>query len=630
MDNLILLAAIKRGFLHNALREIATSLDSVAFFLFSKVMQVMFDIMNVTAKADVSGFLQPLQSRIYVILSVYMLFKVTVSLITYMVNPDSLTDKNQGVGKLVQRIIVSVVMLIFFPIAFNFLNQVQADIIEDNTIGKLVLGVRGTYDNPEGIGTEIAFNIYNGTFMYNEGCDPGTPGACQINDSLSERTVTGLVEHINDPGSSNSEYKYGYIPVVGFAVGLVLAVVTLSMCIDVAIRVFKLIILQLIAPIPILSYIDPKASKDGAFSKWLKMTITVWTEVFVRLFIIYFILLVIVKLISDGGLLFDGTNVFVKIALVIGLLFFAKDAPKFIYDALGMKAPEKGMFSGLGSIMAAGAIGAGTVGSTIAGYNAAKLAAEANGKRPNLVRNVGAGLFGGLGGIGTGIGAAVNAKDHNARAVMEALSKRNDAAIAAGAAGSTAMGRLKSSASRLLTGQTLAMKGERSIASMKAQKDALSNIKSRVSGEMVKSDKTLGAAGSYKNGRWDGLRNSYGGAVTGKINYKDFMARKNAAAAAGQSSFRIETSAGSQLIDMKDAEKYQGLILKNNEDDYLINRGFGDAILNDQISIAEKTGATVTDRASVNGTIDTLGIEITRAEAENEMNKQNDRFAGKK
>ena len=355
-----------------------------------------------------------------------------------------------------------------------------------------------------------------------------------------------------------------------------MSVLTLSMCVDVSIRVFKLIILQMVAPIPIISYMDPKQAKDGAFSKWLKLTIKVWAEVFIRLFVIYFILLVIEELIGNGGALVSDTNLFVKIALVIGLLFFAKDAPKFICEAIGIKdAPKGGLFGGLGGIMAAGAIGAGAISGGIAGYSASKLAAEANHKNPNLLRNVGAGLFGAAGGLGAGIGAASKAKDHQARAVMEAMSKRNDAAIAAGAAGSTALGRAMSMGSRVLTGQTLAMKGERAISSMQAQKDALSNIKSRVSGEMVKQNWTQGIAGKYeKDGSWNGRTNTQGDNLTDNINYKDFMARKNAAAAAGQESFAISLfdkngNSYTDEITMADAERWQGMILKNNEDDYL-------------------------------------------------------------
>lgn len=436
MENLAFFM-VERGFGMNLIRNIFGMLDSVAFFLFAKVMEVMFEIADVTSKANLSEFLGPLQSRIYVILSIYMLFKVTISLITYVVNPDAMTDKSQGIGKLVQRIVISLILLIFFPYAFSFLNTFQSHIISNNTIPKLVLGSGGSYSDAAGIGNEIAYSVYNGTFIY-----AGDPGSKVESDSA---TVESVVEHINDPGSDKSEYANGYLPFAGFAVGLVLTILTLSMCVDVAMRVFKLMILQLVAPIPILSYIDPKSSKDGAFSKWLKMTVQVWLEVFLRLFTIYFILLVIERLINAGGLLFDGNNLFVKIALIIGLLFFAKDAPKFIYDALGIKAPERGMFAGMGNILAAGAIGAGAVSGAITGFEASRLADTANEKKHgflNTAKNVGAGLFGGVTGIGAGYGAATKAKDHNARAVMEAMNKRNNLALSRGKAGSTVGGRL--------------------------------------------------------------------------------------------------------------------------------------------------------------------------------------------
>ena len=365
MENLVFLL-IKRGFGWNIIREIFTTLDSVAFFLFSKVMQLMFDIVVVTASADLNELFGTFYSRVYAILSLYMFFKVTVSILSYMVNPDSMTDKNTGVGKLVQRIIVALIMLMFFPTAFATLNDLQSHIIANDTISKLVLGPSGSYDDPEGIGTDIAYNIYNGTFMYREGCDPkDNPDGCKIHDS-DEHTVASLIELVNEPVDGNPhEYKYGYMPFIGCIVGIAFTIFALGMCVDVAVRVFKLMILQLVAPIPILSYVDPKSSKDGAFSKWLKMIVTVWSEVFARLFIIYFILLVIEMLINSGDA-FGETSVFVKIALIIGLLFFAKDAPKFIFDSLGIKSPDtrsmtgtlgRAALGGAGALVAGGGLG---------------------------------------------------------------------------------------------------------------------------------------------------------------------------------------------------------------------------------------------------------------------------------
>ncbi len=640
--NQIVLNLVTRGFGWNLVRNIFGWLDVVVYTVFSWVMGLLVDITHFNTATQLGDFYTNIQARIFAILSIYMLFKVTISILTYIVNPDSLTDKSQGAGKLVQRIIIVLIMLIAIAPRntnniFIFLNRLQTDIIEENTIMKVVLGSDSSaVSNLEETGQKIGLAVYNGTFF--KIADTGESIAA-INDT-EVNSVDDLVWMINDPKSDSErdEYRFTYYPLIGTAVGVIMDILVLSICIDIAIRVFKLIILQVIAPIPIISYIDPKSSKDGAFSKWLKLFISTWAEIFVRLFIVYFVLFLIVNLTENASGFVNGSdNPFVVIVLIIGLLFFAKNAPKFIYDALGMKPPERSAFAGFGNMLAAGAIGAGAISGGIAGFSASRLADTANNvphNKLNTLKNIGAGLFGAAGGVTTGIGAATNAKDHNARAVMEAMSKRNDAAIAAGAAGSTALGRAMSMGSRVLTGQTAAMRMDRSIAKMQAQKDALSNIKSRISGEMVKQRWTQGDLG---------IKNDNAGNSIGMVNYKDFMAAKNAAAAAGSSTVDFKDANGvSHTISMEQAELQSGFLLKNNEDDY-IKRATGevrdssgavvfsgDDTLNGLIDIATEAGATVSDRKSVTTVVDELGIAITNAKNANETNKQNDRFAGKK
>ena len=126
-----------------------------------------------------------------------------------------------------------------------------------------------------------------------------------------------------------------------------------------------------------------------------------------------------------------STSPFVIVVLIIGLLFFAKNAPKFIYDALGIKPPDRSIFAGVGNLVAAGAVAGGAVGGAIGlGY--------ANFKRPldrtnlgttalSIARNAGGALFGGLsgavGGLVTGGYAAATAKDHAAKAALDARNK---------------------------------------------------------------------------------------------------------------------------------------------------------------------------------------------------------------
>lgn len=447
----IILTLVSRGFGWNLMREIFTSLDGAIFDLFSAVIQLMFDIVSVSVKAE---FFKGIYDRVYLILSIYMLFKVTVSLVTYVVNPDGITDKSQGIGNLVQRIIVSIVLLAIIPTAFDKLAKYQEDIITDGTINNIILGSDSVND-VQNSGDKIGLDVYNGFIVRPRGATLNNTSVIHRSDITKVSDWSGV---INEPVDNQKDiYKYEYIPFIGFVMGAFMTILILSFCIDLAIRAFKLIILQLIAPIPVISYIDPKQAKDGAFSKWLRLLISTWASLFVRLIVIDFILLVIKNITNTNMIDFKNGGIMVRIALIIGLLYFAKNLPKFIYDALGMKQPERGLFAGLGNIAAAGAIGLGAFGAGVAAGRANYMADEALGKEHNIgryLKNVGAGLFGGASGIVAGAGAAVSAKDHNARAVNEALAKRNQLALRRGAAGSTGLGRARESLSQMFTGQT--------------------------------------------------------------------------------------------------------------------------------------------------------------------------------
>jgi len=162
-----------------------------------------------------------------------------------------------------------------------------------------------------------------------------------------------------------------------------MAFLMVGFCIDVAIRAFKLVILRMIAPIPVISYINPKSAKDGAFSAWSKALISTWIDLFTRLGILYFVLYMIDTIILKGnfelGDLGFFRNAVVIAFLIIGLLFFARQAPKFIMDILGIKG-GKGLGIGLGGMLAAGGAlmgGAGLAGAMMAGTTAMNENADA-------------------------------------------------------------------------------------------------------------------------------------------------------------------------------------------------------------------------------------------------------------
>lgn len=370
----ILEGIVGRSLIWNAILGFFATLDRIAYTIFGWIMQGVFDIAN--AEIINSSVYDDFQKRVYVILGIFMLFKVTISLLTYLVSPDKISDKERGMSKMVTRTIVVICMLVGLPFAFNLLDKAQPILLE--ALPRIIIGkntsTSTTTNQMEGIADTISWT----TFQLSLNEDTVNLMGDDIN------TVEGATSVITDPDpSDNSKYKYFYIPVVGTVIAVIMTFLMVGFCIDIAIRSFKLIILRMIAPIPIISYIDPKAAKDGAFSNWTKSLISTWLDLFIRLGILYFVLYMIDAVILSWNFNLGNIGFFrnavVVLFLIIGLLFFAKQAPKFISDALGIKN-SKGLGVGLGGSLAAlGAFvgGAGLGGSLLAASSAMNENAEA-------------------------------------------------------------------------------------------------------------------------------------------------------------------------------------------------------------------------------------------------------------
>lgn len=584
----ILDGIMSRNLVSTWLLQFAATLDRICYSVFGWVLQVIFDIANSEIVSET--VFESFEDRVYIILGIFMLFKVTVSLLGYLVNPDQLADKEKGMGKMVTRTIVVLIMLIGFPVAFRFLNDIQQPLLE--ALPRIIIGKKTDSEALGGQMTEVSEEISWQLFQISLREEDAN-----IMMGNGVNTVTDATQLVTEPDDSNKNvFKYFYIPFVGMVIAIISTVLLVGIAVDVAIRAFKLIILRMMAPIPIISYIDPKSSKDGAFASWVKSITSTWLDLFIKLGILYFVIYLLDYVIIQGNLrvvsnIGSFRNTMVIVFLIVGLLFFAKQAPKFITDALGIKSKEGGsLFGGLAKIAAAGVIGAGAIGSGLAAGKASYLADAANGKKHhvgNLIKNTAAGLFGGASGAATGAGAALSAKDHASRAAMDAMNKRNAQALAMGAAGSTFGGRTAASLQSLFTGQNAADIGKRKIENLEAFNKSLDNIGNRVKDEMVKSDKTSG----------EFIKNS--GMM---FNYKEFMAAKTAASSTGAASFQVmnRRTGNYETVSMQAAEMYGGYLQKTNEDDYIkqtISDADFDQTLSAQIADAKAKAVSVSDAA---------------------------------
>lgn len=344
------------GWFNNLLRPFFGGIDYLVYTLLGWVIEGIFNLSSIVASQKVT---EVIYTRIYTILAIFMVFKLTFSFIKYIVSPDAMVDKERGVGKIIARTLTMLAILIMLPTIFfksdifpgqnaPILTMLQNGVIK--TLPKIILGISDDSGNvtttAKENGNVMALNMLSSLYYPSECKDAAV---CDSNNNLTSLSGFSTSFNMTD---TNSSYVYYYMWPLTTICGIVLVFILVGIAVDVAIRVFKLMILQMIAPIPVMTYIDPKSSKDGAFNSWIKTFTTTYLDIFIKLGTVY-LLLLLVKEFFSGNLFgnvyktlgFASGN-FVMIFLIIGLFHFAKEAPKFIKDALGIKDSGGGSFMG--------------------------------------------------------------------------------------------------------------------------------------------------------------------------------------------------------------------------------------------------------------------------------------------
>ena len=181
------------------------------------------------------------------------------------------------------------------------------------------------------------------------------------------------------------EFIHALIAGIGILVWIVV------LCVDVIVRRFKLLLLQMIAPIPIISYVDPN---DQMFNKWGKMYISTYLDLFLKLIAISFAisLLEIVWVIRPNSAI-------ETFFYVVAILVFAKMIPSMISDIFGIKLGS-GTFKDITG-MGKAALGFGA-GALLGGAIGAATGAQAGN---GVFGKIGSGALGGVKGAALGAGS---------------------------------------------------------------------------------------------------------------------------------------------------------------------------------------------------------------------------------
>ena len=315
-----------------------------------------------------SDTIKPIYQRVTMMLTIIMIFYVTFEFVKFVVQPDGISDKEKGVGKIVYKMIAVVVLIALVPDIFTGAMKLQGAIVDKNVIGKVILGTGGNVG--DNFGNNFSSQIFGMFYHLNpdykdEDCDDIPCGAVvgmnvkslRENGHLKYLTAglnAGGEVEITEEGQTH-EITTAYINFDGLfavAVGIFIGYILILYSIDVGVRWAQLVYLQIIAPIPIIGYLSPK--KDGIFQKWCKQCFTTYLDLFLRIAIIYFVLLICSILLeayngssdifSDLEGITGFMKTFVYIVLILGVMLFAQKAPKLIKELFPSTGAASGNF----------------------------------------------------------------------------------------------------------------------------------------------------------------------------------------------------------------------------------------------------------------------------------------------
>lgn len=501
-----------------SLRTFFASIDTFIADMIVKVYSLILSVADV----NIVTFFESITEKIYSLIGLFVCFKAAIVIINYIIDPDKITDKSTGTSKFLVRIVVAFALLGTMPRIFQELYHIQTIILQENVIGKFVLGQKAKTDRKkqekdlDEISKKVSYSIVSSFLDYNRssslsivlgGCanifktedQPGlktTIHKCGNDDDIeipicidyiralgadttrfgenndnsngyyhckTTRTIndgiycgvrdgkylTDLINKARDnndyttilsseiltvteydpffnpdvrgskncckytPGSiitsgnmsdllkcskSTGDFVFKYNFGVSTICLLAVLVMFTILSVDVAIRVIKFAFLEIISPIPIISYIDVKESK--LFNSWLKLTINTYLELFLKLFVIFLTAYFFSGDFVDLDKISGGNNL-VLIFLIIGIIIFCIKCPDFISKMLGLTG-DMGVMQLLKNtgkfFVGVGAIGVAGIGGNMANSLAAiPKIAESDNKGKEIIKGLGSGIAGGFG-----------------------------------------------------------------------------------------------------------------------------------------------------------------------------------------------------------------------------------------
>ena len=361
MKKILLNGFSSLGFAIPILYEIFVLIDSWIYALAAFAMQAFFAIAKLQLSTENINDISYITSRIMLLCGVYALFKLSITLINCIIDPNKIEKSGKSGTKIVQRIVIAVVLLASSKFIFDELFAFQNVVIDSNVIPKIIYGDANYNDENDGDMALTSKKFVNSVFVTlfennTAETSPSEAAKTAKNRVLQGESILLLSPYAYDAG-------FHYIPFVTGIVGILLCYYFIAFAFELGTSIIKLFVLQVISPIPIIMSIDP-SSKSDKLVNFAKLYGGIYLNVFVRILTVY-VAFVALNLVTS---VFDGINWLAKILLIIGVFHAAKELPKLIEDALGIKLGLGDAGKGFGAVLK-GTIagGAGLVGGAIAG-----------------------------------------------------------------------------------------------------------------------------------------------------------------------------------------------------------------------------------------------------------------------
>ena len=279
-----------------------------AYWLFSMLSEA-----SIFTQTQIESF----ASRIYVLVSIIMFFKLGFSFINYIINPDSFTDKQKGGAALIKKIVITMALLVSVPTIFNEAYYLQKIIFQNHVIDKVLLGDTSSQTDDANKNNAIstyAFLTFFKPTSYLEECrtyegvsisaaceaalnkedttnhNPGTAYKAALANYDLKTIMQSEIANTTGIFTSNSGgdfykadafYLFDYNYPISTVVGGFLAWIMIGFCLDLAVRSVKLSFLQIIAPIPIILSLSPQ-QKNNTLANWGKECVSTWASLFIR------------------------------------------------------------------------------------------------------------------------------------------------------------------------------------------------------------------------------------------------------------------------------------------------------------------------------------------------------------